>query len=59
MSNTRPTLASGKRAFVKAYLPKSDVNKIKREAAKKRVSASSYVAQIVLDHLASIKESRQ
>lgn len=62
MAQTRtravPQKTSPRTGFLKAYLPKSDVDRVKREAAKKRISASVYVGQIVLEHLASLREAK-
>lgn len=54
--SVRSSKKNSRSDFLKTYLPKSDVDRVKREAAKKRISASVYVGQIVLEHLALVAE---
>jgi hypothetical protein len=50
MAHKHPTKATN-RPFIKAYFPQPMVTKLKRLAKAKRMSASTYVINLVMDHL--------
>lgn len=47
----RKSPKSPRKQWIKGYFRPADVARIKRNAAKSGLSASSYIAQIIMEHL--------